>query len=149
MSEVYHIREMSAEKAFRMISGELESTKELWKFIKTETDRMSIRRRQIMSNDKYSAWNIMDDVHKSEYINDTLNAMTKCGNLIDKKIDNVIEKILFIIHIGGTCKNLTDDLRDMVFADMNNMMQELQGTQKHIRFNLILVKKCYQKLNKD
>ena len=149
MSEVYHIREMSAEKAFDMISGELESAKELWKLIKTEVDRMDMRRRQIISKDKSSAWNNMDNLQKYEYINDTLDAIKNGGNLISKKIDNVIEKVMFIIHIGGTCKSLTLNDTDMIFADMNLMMQRLQGTQKKINSNLVLVEKCHKYLNKN
>ena len=149
MSEVYHIREMSAEKAFDMISGELESAKELWKLIKTEVDRMDMRRRQIISKDKSSAWNNMDNLQKYEYINDTLDAIKNGGNLINKKIDNVIEKVMFIIHIGGTCKSLTLNDTDMIFADMNLMMQRLQGTQKKINSNLVLVEKCHKYLNKN
>ena len=149
MSEVYHIREMSAEKAFDMISGELESAKELWKLIKTEVDRMDMRRRQIISKDKSSAWNNMDNLQKYEYINDILDAIKNGGNLISKKIDNVIEKVMFIIHIGGTCKSLTLNDTDMIFADMNLMMQRLQGTQKKINSNLVLVEKCHKYLNKN
>jgi hypothetical protein len=149
VSEVYHIRNMSTEKAFDMISGELESAKELWRLIKTEVDRMDICRRQIISTDKSSAWNNMDNLQKYEYINDTLDAIKNGGNLISKKIDNVIEKVMFIIHIGGTCKSLTLNDTDMIFADMNLMMQRLQGTQEKINSNLILVEKCYKHLNKD
>jgi hypothetical protein len=140
---------MSAEKAFDIISGELESAKELWKLIKTEVDRMDMRRRQIISKDKSSAWNNMDNLQKYEYINDTLDAIKNGGNLISKKIDNVIEKVMFIIHIGGTCKSLTLNDTDMIFADMNLMMQRLQGTQKKINSNLVLVEKCHKYLNKN
>jgi hypothetical protein len=140
---------MSAEKAFKMISDEIELMSELSKFIKTEANRMDMRRRQIISKDKSSAFNNMNNLQKHECMKDILEVMTKGGNLIDKKIDNVIEKIMFIIHIGGTCKSLTLNDTDMILADMNLMMQRLQGTQKNIHSNLVLIEKCYKHLYKD
>ena len=149
MSEVYHIRDMSSGKAFKMISDEIALMSELSKLINTEANRMDMRRRQIISKDKSSAWNNMDNLQKYEYINDILDAIKNGGNLISKKIDNVIEKVMFIIHIGGTCKSLTLNDTDMIFADMNLMMQRLQGTQKKINSNLVLVEKCHKYLNKN
>ena len=143
MSEVYHIREMSTEKAFRMMSDELASASELWKHIKTEADRMNIRRRQLMSTNE---WACVDKIEEPEFIKPHLDAMTKSGNLIDEKIDNMMEKIMFVIHIGGTCKNLNDDLRGMVFADMTYMVQKLQSAKKKVHFNLDLVENCYNHL---
>ena len=53
---------------------------------------------------------------------------------------------MFVIHIGGTCKNLNDDLRGMVFADMTYMVQKLQSAKKKVHFNLDLVENCYNHL---
>ena len=85
MSEVYHIRDMSSGKAFKMISDELALMSELSKLINTEANRMDMRRRQIISKDKSSAFNNMNNLQKHEYMKDMLEVMTKGGNLIDKK----------------------------------------------------------------
>jgi len=149
VSEVYHIRDMSSEKAFKMISDELALMSELSKSINTEANRMDMRRRQIISKDKSSAFNNMNNLQKHEYMKNMLEVTTKGGNLIVKKIDNAIEKIMFIVHIGGTCKSLTLNDTNMILADMNLMMQMFQRTKKKIRSNLDLVEQCHKYLNKN
>ena len=144
MSKVYHIRDMSTEKAFDIMSGELSSANELWKLIRNESKGMDTRRRKILSYRKSDEWSGLSRQQKYKYVKANLDAMSDSGKMITKKIDNTMEIVMFVLHVGGTCKDLSDDLRGMVCADMDNMMNLLQSMLKRINSNLDIVNDCYR-----
>jgi len=123
MNEVQNIKDMPSVKAFEMIVGEIEGVTKDWSDMHSIINGSTKRWEYIIEN--------TSELAKRPSELDSLKiSMRQSHEQAQSKMDSCMEKVAFILHIGGTCKSLESELKSMIINDMQLISGDVQDAEE-------------------